>query len=467
MAGFKHDDRLHAHAPLMPQMTLRRNFAPLMTCLIYWFRNDLRLHDNPAFALACQTATQVLPVFCHAPSQDAETAWGFPRVGAHRRLFLQDTLADLSKQLTSRGSGLLKVQGRPQDVIPALARLVGAEVLVCEAIAAPEEEAQVLALEAAGLRVRQVWQSSLLDPKELPFDIEQLPDVFTAFRQAVERAGVSPAPPLVACVSLPPLPAQVSGLDVRAGVDADSIAVPSLTPSPHSSFPYQQSEFMGGEGAAQRHLLRYFSSTLPHSYKATRNGLIGTDYSSKFSPWLATGAVSARSAYAALKQFEQKEGANDSTYWLWFELLWRDYFRFLHLKYGVRLYHARGLTPAHLTLPKPAHSLEAFRSWCLGETGEPLVDAGMRELKATGYLSNRLRQVVASYLVHELDCDWRAGAAWFESQLVDFDVYSNQGNWLYLVGRGTDPRGGRRFNLQKQTNDHDPQGRYRALWLQT
>jgi deoxyribodipyrimidine photo-lyase len=137
----------------------------------------------------------------------------------------------------------------------------------------------------------------------------------------------------------------------------------------------------------------------------------------------------------------------------------------LHLKYGVRLYHARGLAPANPGLPKPTHKAGAFRRWCQGETGEALVDAGMRELKATGYLSNRLRQVVASYLIHDLDCDWRAGAAWFESQLIDFDVYSNQGNWLYLAGRGTDPRGGRRFNPQKQTQDHDPKGDYRALWL--
>ena len=88
----------------------------------------------------------------------------------------------------------------------------------------------------------------------------------------------------------------------------------------------------------------------------------------------------------------------------------------------------------------------------------------MHELAATGYLSNRLRQIVASYLVHDLACDWRAGAAWFESQLVDFDVCSNQGNWLYLAGRGTDPRNGRRFNPQKQAQDYDADGRYRLLW---
>jgi deoxyribodipyrimidine photo-lyase len=103
-------------------------------------------------------------------------------------------------------------------------------------------------------------------------------------------------------------------------------------------------------------------------------------------------------------------------------------------------------------------NLQSFESWQAGATGEPLIDAGMRELLKTGYLSNRMRQVVASYWIYDLQGDWRLGAAWFESQLLDYDVYSNQGNWLYLAGRGTDPRGGRRFNIAKQTQDHDPQG---------
>ena len=88
----------------------------------------------------------------------------------------------------------------------------------------------------------------------------------------------------------------------------------------------------------------------------------------------------------------------------------------------------------------------------------------MRELLATGYLSNRMRQNVASYLIHDLQCDWCAGAAWFEAQLLDFDVYSNQGNWLYLSGRGTDPRGSRRFNPDKQAQDYDKKGEYRGVW---
>ena len=135
----------------------------------------------------------------------------------------------------------------------------------------------------------------------------------------------------------------------------------------------------------------------------------------------------------------------------------------MHAKHGAALYRANGLGgPSHS--PAPTHNAQGFARWCSGHTGQPLVDAGMRELAATGWLSNRMRQIVASYLVHDLGGDWLAGAAWFEHTLIDFDPCSNQGNWAYIAGRGTDPRGGRRFNTEKQTKDHDPDGHYRRLW---
>jgi deoxyribodipyrimidine photo-lyase len=217
----------------------------------------------------------------------------------------------------------------------------------------------------------------------------------------------------------------------------------------------------GGERQALAHLQDYLTPPWPDRYKATRNALQGKHTSSQWSPGLATGALSPRRIWADLQRYERTHGANDGTYWLWFELLWRDHFRFLHQQHGRRLYRARGLS----NLPPPPHDPARFERWCWGQTGERIVDAGMRELAATGFTSNRMRQIVASYLVHDLACDARAGAAWFESQLVDYDVYSNQGNWLYLSGRGTDPRQGRRFNPQKQTQDHDPEGHYQARWL--
>jgi deoxyribodipyrimidine photo-lyase len=427
-----------------------------MTAAIYWFRNDLRLIDNPAFTLACSSASQLLPVFIHDPAASVETHWGFARTGRHRQRFLADALAHLRSQLTLRGSGLIELHGAPEQVLPALAAGCATRAIFCETIAAPQEQAQLAALRAAGLQVDSVWQSSMLALEDLPFAVQRLPDMFTAFRQAVEKAAVVPASPLPLPTVIPPLPALFATLPQHAS------GLPALAADPRSSFPYQRSAYSGGASAAAAHVASYFGRKLAHTYKATRNGLSGTDYSSKFSPWLASGALSARSIYQSLKQFEAQHGANDGSYWLWFELLWRDYFRFLHCQHGVKLYRAQGLADA--SLGAPPHHAASFQRWCLGETGEPMVDAGMHELAATGYLSNRLRQIVASYLIHDLACDWRAGAAWFEAQLIDFDVYSNQGNWLYIAGRGTDPRGGRRFNPQKQAQDYDPSGHYRALW---
>ena len=434
-----------------------------MKTVLFWFRNDLRLHDQPALAhamaLAARQGAALLPVFCHAPP--ATTRWGFARVGPHRLAFDTSTLACLSAQLAARGSHLLECAGMAQAVLPALAKALGAEgdcSIVCEAIAAPEEEAEVAALRALGLPVHTVWQSSLLHPDDLPFAAADLAPVFTTFRNAVERAKVQPRAPLPAPAVLPALPPEQLWTAFQCPPTAAQ--TPAARHDPRSSFPHATADFAGGERAALAHLVQYLARKLPHSYKLTRNGLTGVDYSSKFSPWLATGALSARQVVAQLRQFEAEHGANDGSYWLWFELLWRDYFRLLHLQHGAALYRARGLSDQ----PLAAHNAQGFKRWCQGQTGETLVDAAMRELAATGYLSNRLRQVVASFLVYDLHGDWRAGAAWFEHCLLDYDVYSNQSNWLYIAGRGTDPRGGRRFNPQKQAQDHDADGSYRHLW---
>ncbi len=131
---------------------------------------------------------------------------------------------------------------------------------------------------------------------------------------------------------------------------------------------------------------------------------------------------------------------------------------------AARTSHGNAISHSGATSTEQTYHLKNLQRWTTGQTGHPFVDAGMRELRATGYLSNRMRQVVASYLIHDLKVDWRAGAAWFESQLIDYDVYSNQGNWLYIAGVGTDPRGGRRFNPDKQAADHDPAGAYQKKW---
>ena len=427
-----------------------------MNHVLYWFRNDLRLADNLALRRACAAGDALLPVYIHDARQDAVSAWGFVRQGGHRQAVLKTALQALNAQLRARGSGLLELAGEPRQLLPMLVKQYQITMIVTEEIAAPEELADVAALESMGIRVQSIWQSSLIQPSALPFRLALLPDIFTAFRKRVEQHVLEIEAPCAAPENLPSLPLAVFELE-KATLARDTAAP---LPDARSAFPYFSEPCRVDEEGAQKHLAQYFARGLPHSYKSTRNGLMGIDYSSKWSPYLALGVLSARQILQALRAFEAKHGASESSYWLWFELLWRDYFRFLHLKYGTRLYRAAGLSAA----PKPKYHAQAFARWMNAKTGHALIDAAMRELAATGYLSNRMRQVVASYLIHDLACDWRAGAAWFEAQLIDYDVYSNQGNWLYLAGRGTDPRGGRRFNPDKQANDYDADGRYRRLW---
>jgi deoxyribodipyrimidine photo-lyase len=430
--------------------------------LICWFRNDLRLHDQPALWHAitrCQReGRSLLPVAWHGPSAPVTTRWGIERVGPHRHAFRQQALAGLARGLQALGSGLLVQGGESPQPLADLARQVGAVALVGEALHAPEEQVEVDALRAQGLAVDLVEQGGLFDVAQLPWAPEVVPNVFTAFRQGVERLGLRPASPLPAPAALPPWPDAVPRPPLPPLVEA----LPIGATDERSSFPYGLPAWRGGEAVALAHLRAYLASGRPHTYKATRNALTGRDFASHWSPWLACGALSVRRVVAELRAFEAEHGASDGSYWLWFELLWREHFRWMLRRHGAALFRPQGLRPS---APRVAPDAEVFVRWREGRTGLDLVDAAMRELRHTGHLSNRLRQIVASALIHECRGDWRAGAAWFEHCLIDFDVHSNQGNWAYIAGVGTDPRGGRHFNLDKQTREHDPDGAYSRRWL--
>lgn len=411
-----------------------------MGCSIYWFRADLRLLDNPQFVNACQNSQSLLPVFVLPPQK--QTLWGFDRISQERSAWLHQNLRDLRNSLEERGSTLFVLEGEPTNVLPALCAQVGANTIYCEAIAAPEEQSDILELQKAGLTIYTLWQSTMLDPQTLGMDISDLPNVFTNFRQWVEKRRLKFAEPVTMPKVIPPLP---SDLSQQKLIKENTIPL-----------------FVnGGESYALRHLEQYCERRLPDTYKETRNALSQFDASSKFSPWLAVGSISARTLAKRIHSYEGQHGANDGTYWLWFELLWRDYFRFLMLKYGKRLFRPRGLSQR---TPNTFDS-ERFTQWSTGTTGVDLIDAGMRELASTGFLSNRMRQIVASHWVYTMNGNWQVGAAWFESCLIDYDVCSNQGNWLYVAGHGTDPRGGRAFNIDKQIAQYDADGSYRKRWL--
>jgi deoxyribodipyrimidine photo-lyase len=294
-------------------------------------------------------------------------------------------------------------------------------------------------------------------PKELPFPIKFLPDIFTEFRKQVEKTSKIMAP----------FPAPTS-LKVPGGIQVGNIELPEA-PVPSAFLPTPGGEnlgaltFKGGETEGKKRLEDYFwNGDHLRNYKETRNGLLGADYSSKFSAWLSVGALSPRYIYQQVKQYEAERVSNDSTYWLIFELLWRDYFRYVAKKYGDTLFREGGIRNKPI---KYRNNAELFGRWAQGQTGAPFIDANMRELLASGFMSNRGRQNVASYFVKDLGLNWQLGAAWFEYLLVDYDPCSNWGNWNYVAGVGNDPRENRYFNIAKQAETYDPKGFYIKTWL--
>lgn len=222
----------------------------------------------------------------------------------------------------------------------------------------------------------------------------------------------------------------------------------------------------GGETEGLKRMEHYFfNSDGLENYKATRNGLIGTEYSSKFSIYLAHGCLSSRELYHKVKLYESKNGPSEGTKCMVFELLWRDFFKFIGLKYGCKLFNLNGCDSNAGLKYQWKTDKDLFQAWCKGETGYPFVDANMRELNETGFMSNRGRQNVASFLTKDLEIDWRYGAEYFEAMLIDHDTTSNWGNWQYAAGVGTDPRQDRYFNTIKQAYDYDSKGDYAKLWI--
>ncbi len=199
---------------------------------------------------------------------------------------------------------------------------------------------------------------------------------------------------------------------------------------------------------------------LPATYIETRNEMTGRDGSTKFSAFLSCGVLDVRHLYNEIRTFEALHGVTKSTNALVYELLWREYFTWHYQKHTRAYFSRNGIKGVLDFTPFKKYSTEELRSL----TTVPFFLAALKELTTTGFLSNRTRQIFASVWINDLKLDWRSGASFFEEHLIDYDVYSNYGNWMYLAGVGVDPRGKRYFNVNKQLKTYDPEGRYLSTW---
>jgi deoxyribodipyrimidine photo-lyase len=412
---------------------------------LFLFSNDLRLHDNPALHEASRSVDRLLCAYCLDPARLRPGRLGLADLGEHRYRFLLEGLRDLNAALVERGQHLLLLHRPAHEAVPDLCERFAIDLVFCNEPADYRAHLDWQRLHGACPRPRYLSLngSTLFRRDQLPFTLAALPATFSAFRRRVEK--LAPGLPELDAPALPPAPLMPAEL-LQAGLPA-----PVELASP----------FRGGVSAARTAVEDYFARGEPSRYKTVRNELDGWYNSSKWSPWLAQGALSPGELYRRLQSYEREIEANESTYWLYFELLWREYFQWYARAHGERLYAFNGTGERR---PLTSFYPERFRRWCAGETPFPIVNACMRQLNATGYMSNRGRQLVVSCFVNELALDWRYGAAYFQQQLLDYDPATNWGNWQYLAGVGADPRGQRRFDLHKQARRYDPQGEFVRSW---
>ncbi len=296
-----------------------------------------------------------------------------------------------------------------------------APVLEWKPEANPEEADEVLAWDASFEKKRfgsklLARQNRLFSGSLFPSPPFSIPEVFTPFREKAERH----------------LPAHFP--DARAPDDAE---------------------------VREAVRVYFWEKKLASTYFETRNQLTGKDFSTGFSAFLSCGALDVQFLYNEVRRFEAEHGSNKSTTWIIYELLWREYFYWHYQKHQSAYFSENGI--------KGPKDFSAVRSYSLeeleGMKAHPFFHAALKELTSTGFLSNRARQMFASVWLNDLGLNWRSGARLFEEHLIDYDVYSNFGNWMYLAGVGVDPRGKRYFDIDKQLKTYDPNGDYLRKFL--
>jgi len=424
---------------------------------VVWFRNDLRTEDNPALEEALKGDLPVIGLYSFEPRLYDDYFYGLKKTESYRAKFNIESVANLEKNLKTLNVGLYISTENPDKAFGNLTETYEVKTVFFLKEWTQEEQDVENNLKQAlpSTDFNSCYGQFLFHPEDVPYeDFSKIPQVFTNFRKKCEKQSK-----VRASTGKPKAQQASYFVDFKAKLPThNELGLNEAQEDARTVFPYH-----GGEDQALERLYYYFWQTEKLKYyKKTRNGLLGKDYSSKFSPWLANGCLSPRTIYWEVKKFEKQIKKNQDTYWLVFELIWRDYFKYVSLKHGNAIFKIGGILNKDYDWHK---SKAAFREWTEGRTKDDFVNANMIELAKTGFMSNRGRQNVASYWSKTLKQDWRMGAAYFEAMLIDYDVHSNWGNWMYNSGVGNDPRD-RKFNTQLQAERYDGNHRYRKTWLQ-
>ena len=420
---------------------------------LVWFRNNMRVEDNSSLTKAINNSENVIGFINIDPKNFLSTKYGFKKTEKYRVKFLLETISDLKSQLDKLNISLIITH---KDFGQSINEIIN-QFEVTSIYTQTEWTRDELKEESfipEEINLIKDFDQFLFSPNDVRSLYDNIPRGFSNFRKKCEKyLSVNDT------LSIP----KSLNSDNKISID---YPIPSLSDLGFKDFEVHKDSvfrFKGGETNAKNRIRNYFFETRNVStYKLTRNGLIGEDYSSKFSPWLANGSVSVKYIFKSLKEYEKEVEKNDSTYWLYFELIWRDFFKYVSMQHKDKFFNKDGIYGED---KEWSDDQDILLNWINGKTNEPFVNANMIELSQTGFMSNRGRQNVSNYLTKELKIDWRIGAEYFESMLIDYDVHSNYGNWLYNAGIGNDSMPFRKFNPKLQSERYDPDKLYEKIWL--
>jgi len=420
---------------------------------LVWFRNNMRVEDNSSLTKAINNSENVIGFINIDPKNFLSTKYGFKKTEKYRVKFLLETISDLKSQLDKLNISLIITH---KDFGQSINEIIN-QFEVTSIYTQTEWTRDELKEESfipEEINLIKDFDQFLFSPNDVRSLYDNIPRGFSNFRKKCEKyLSVNDT------LSIP----KSLNSDNKISID---YPIPSLSDLGFKDFEVHKDSvfrFKGGETNAKNRIRNYFFETRNVSkYKLTRNGLIGEDYSSKFSPWLANGSVSVKYIFKLLKEYEKEVEKNDSTYWLYFELIWRDFFKYVSMQHKDKFFNKDGIYGED---KEWSDDQDILLNWINGKTNEPFVNANMIELSQTGFMSNRGRQNVSNYLTKELKIDWRIGAEYFESMLIDYDVHSNYGNWLYNAGIGNDSMPFRKFNPKLQSERYDPDKSYEKIWL--
>ena len=420
---------------------------------LVWFRNNLRIEDNISLSKAINNSDNIFGFINIDPKNFLLTKYGFKKTEKYRAKFLLETISDLKSQLDTLNISLIITH---KDFDKSIKEIINNYEItnIYTQTEWTRDELKEESFIPDEINLIKDFDQFLFSPNDVKGLYDNIPRGFSNFRKKCEKY-----------LSVNDILSIPNSLNPDNKILYD-YSIPTLSDLGFEDFDVHKDSvfrFKGGETNAKDRIKNYFFDTRNVSrYKLTRNGLIGEDYSSKFSPWLANGSVSVKYIFKLLKEYETKVEKNDSTYWLYFELIWRDFFKYVSMQHKDKFFNKDGIYGED---KEWSDDKDVLLKWINGKTDEPFINANMIELSNTGFMSNRGRQNVANYLTKELKIDWRIGAEYFESMLIDYDVHSNYGNWLYNAGIGNDSMPFRKFNPKLQSERYDPDKSYEKTWL--